>query len=165
VCPVLEVGGKRCWESLSAYLVRGKKFGDPVDGSPLAELPPLAEEADGCTWPVPKDMGWRYAKITGDFNPIHVSRIMAKFMGFNRDLIHGMWSAARCVGHTPTPDGEQPTQLDLIFKGPVYMGSTSTIKSQAVDKGTLFDLYCDDNPRPCIRGRIQPDAPETQLVS
>lgn len=165
VTTTLELDGARVWESVSAYLVRGKKFGEPVEGSPLAELPPLDKDLEEHTWPVPKDMGWRYAKITGDFNPIHISKILAKFMGFNRDLIHGMWSAARCVGHSPTPGSDGPVQADLIFKGPVYMESSSTMKSQVAEDSTLFELYCDDNPRPCIRGRVQPVAPGSQLVS
>ena len=164
VSTVLEADGTRYWESISAYLIRGKKFGEPVEGSPLAELPALTADDEAQSWPVPKNMGWRYAKITGDFNPIHVSRIMAKLMGFDRDLIHGMWSAARCVGHTSPLDVERPTQLDLLFKGPVYMESTSSMKAQSIDAGTLFDLYCDDNPRPCIRGRVQSVDSGSQLV-
>ncbi len=165
VTTVLETEGVRCWESISAYLVRGKKYGDPGEGSERAELPEVAEAAQEDSWPVPKDMGWRYAKITGDFNPIHVSRVLARVMGFQRDLIHGMWSAARCVGHTPEVSPPYPVQLDLVFKGPVYMESTATMKATGQDGGTLFELYCDDNPRPCIRGQVTPIAAATRLVA
>ena len=165
VTTVLETGGVRCWESISAYLVRGKKYGEAGEGSERAELPEVGEAAKTDNWPVPKDMGWRYAKITGDFNPIHVSRLLARFMGFQRDLIHGMWSAARCVGHTPEVAPAYPVQLDLVFKGPVYMESTATMKATGQDDGTLFELYCDDNPRPCIRGQVKPIAATTRLVA
>jgi len=161
VTTTLTMDGQPCWESVSAYLVRGKKFGDPGEPAPRAELPELPEASETHTWQVPRNMGWRYAKITGDFNPIHVSRILARFMGFDRDLIHGMWSAARCLGHTPP--SETPVQVDLLFKGPVYMESTATMNSLPGEGGTLFELYCDENPRPCIRGRVQPVAPGTRL--
>ncbi len=165
VTTLLESGGVRLWESISAYLVRGKKFGDTVEPAPRAELPDVSEVATTETWPVPKNMGWRYAKITGDYNVIHISRLLARFMGFERDLIHGMWSAARCVGHTSTSVDTNPVQVDLIFKGPVYMESTSSMKAQPLERGTLFELYCDENPRPCIRGQVEHVAPETRLVS
>ena len=165
VTTTLEAGGTRYWESISAYLIRGKKFGEPGEPSERADMPPLEGETESFTWEVPRDMGWRYARITGDFNPIHVSRILAKFMGFDRDLIHGMWSAARCTSHLAAPDSSRPVQLDLIFKGPVYMESTSTMHAGAAGNGTQFDLFCDDNPRPCIRGRIQPADPETRLTA
>lgn len=165
VSTILILDGAACWESISAYLVRGKKFGDPGEPSPRAELPDISMTSDEYGWDVPREMGWRYAKITGDYNPIHVSRIMAKFLGFDRDLIHGMWSAARCLGHSPSPEPAWPVQLDLIFKGPVYMESAASMKSQTDNDGTLFDLYCGDNPRPCIRGRLQPVAEATCLTA
>ena len=165
VSTVLELSGKRVWESISAYLVRGKKYGDPVDASPRAELPILENDEEAQRWDVPIDMGWRYAKITGDFNPIHVSRILARFMGFDRDLIHGMWSAARCAVAVAAPSTDGSVQLDLIFKGPVYMQSTSKLKTDTIDGAVLFDLYCNENPRPVIRGQVRAISPDVLLVT
>lgn len=157
--------GKPLWESISANLIRGKKYGEPVDPSPLAQLPELGTELAETSWDVPKDMGWRYAKITGDYNPIHVSRVMARIMGFDRDLIHGMWSAARCLGQLPNLDGEGPVRADLLFKGPVYMGSSVEMKYGPGETGQAFEIYCADNPRPVVRGRIQHADAGGMLVS
>lgn len=151
----LSQNGLKVWESLSANLIRGKKFGEPEEGSALAQLPDLQGETAEYAWNVPRDMGWRYAKITGDYNPIHVSRVLAKLMGFDRDLIHGMWSAARCLGHLPALDPARPIRADLIFKGPVYMESDVTMKHAAGESDHQFDLYCAGNPRPVIRGRVR----------
>lgn len=165
ITTTLSAGEKRYWESISANLIRGKHFGDPEAPSDLAEVPPVPEEGfETHTWEVPRRMGWRYARITGDFNPIHISRILAKFMGFRRDLIHGMWSAARCGAHLPPLPEQFPLQLDVLFKGPVYMESTSSLRLHAGAQDTRFELYCDDNPRPCIRGRAMPVDPDTRLV-
>lgn len=165
IATVLEADGRRYWESISANLIRGKRFGDEEPPSDLAELPPVPEGAETHQWRVPKNMGWRYARITGDFNPIHISRVLAKLLGFERDLIHGMWSAARCAGHMAGFDKQYPVQLDVLFKGPVYMGRESTLKLHNGDDQRLFELYCEDNPRPCIRGRAMPVDPDTRLVA
>jgi hypothetical protein len=108
-------------------------------------------------------MGWRYGRITGDFNPIHISRVLARLLGFERDLIHGMWSAARCLAHVPMPALDAPVQADLLFKGPVFMESTATMHAHTEGDTTCFDLFCDDNPRPCIRGRVMQTAPFSRL--
>lgn len=164
ITTVLKQGGVKVWESLSANLIRGKKFGTPQDASPLAQLPDPEGELKECGWTVPRNMGWRYAKITGDYNPIHVSRVLAKFMGFDRDLIHGMWSAARCLGHLTKMDPARPIRVDLLFKGPVYMESSVTMKTGAGESGHTFDLYCGGNPRPVIRGRLQQVDAGAELV-
>lgn len=155
ITTTLSQQGVKVWESLSANLIRGKKFGEAEEPSLLAQLPDLEGDPSAYDWNVPNDMGWRYAKITGDFNPIHVSRILARFMGFDRDLIHGMWSAARCLGHLPQLDPARPIRADLIFKGPVYMESAVTMKHAAGESEHIFDLYCAGNPRPVIRGRVR----------
>ncbi|MBX3178734.1 MAG: hypothetical protein KF886_15350 [Candidatus Hydrogenedentes bacterium] len=160
---VLTLDGAPCWESVSANLIRGKKFGDPADPPALAHLDELGDPEGEHAWTVPKDMGWRYARITGDFNPIHISRILARFLGFPRDIIHGMWSAARCLAHLPAPDPGSPIRADLLFKGPVFMESHVTMKHARRDAGHAFDLYCADNPRPVIRGQVRPAEPGERL--
>jgi len=164
ITTTLTLNGERCWESLSANLIRGKKFGESVDAPELASLPDLNDVAGEAAWNVPKEMGWRYAKITGDYNPIHISRVMAKFFGFKRDIIHGMWSGARCLAHLPSPDSAEPIRADLLFKGPVFMESDVAMKYAERDRGHAFDLYCGDNPRPVIRGAIRPAGAESSLV-
>lgn len=155
ITTTLAQNGVKVWESLSANLIRGKKFGEPEEPSDFAQLPDPEGELVEHGWSVPRDMGWRYAKITGDYNPIHVSRVLAKFMGFDRDLIHGMWSAARCLAHLPQLDTARPIRADILFKGPVYMESTVTLKHATGESGQSFDLYCAGNPRPVIRGRVR----------
>ena len=38
--------------------------------------------------------GRRYAALSGDVNPIHLSRLSASVLGFRRAIAHGMWSLA-----------------------------------------------------------------------
>ena len=44
-----------------------------------------------------KDLGRRYAAISGDYNPIHLGALSAKLFGFKQAIAHGMWSKARCL--------------------------------------------------------------------
>ncbi len=143
-------GGACVWESVSAYLFRGRKYGAPGEAHAWAALDDLGDSSFEASWSVPKDMGRRYAGITGDYNPIHVSRILAKLFGFPRDIIHGMWSLARCMAHLEEVDFAQALQLDAIFKGPIFIGSETDMKAHPVTDGFRADVFCRNNPRPCI---------------
>ncbi|MFA3790704.1 MaoC family dehydratase [Aliiglaciecola sp. SL4] len=48
-------------------------------------------------WHCDIGIGRRYGKVSGDFNPIHLSQISAKLFGFKSAIAHGMWSKARIV--------------------------------------------------------------------
>jgi acyl dehydratase len=46
-------------------------------------------------WWIPADAGLDFAKLTGDFNPIHWVRPHAKMMGFKNVILHGFSTMAR----------------------------------------------------------------------
>lgn len=144
------IGGERVWECISTYLARGKNFGDPEPPAALAALPALDDPHIDLEWKVPHNMGRRYARITGDYNPIHVSRFLARRFGFPRDIIHGMWSAATALARfAKLPEG-MPVRFDALFKGPIFIGSNVTLRGAASDRRFRFDLFCEGNPRPCV---------------
>jgi len=43
------------------------------------------------------ELGRRYARVSGDFNPIHLADVTAGMFGFKQAIIHGMWSKARAL--------------------------------------------------------------------
>ena len=54
-------------------------------------------------WRVPDDIGRRYAKVSGDVNPIHMSSLTAKALGFKRAIAHGMWVKAHALAAQVKP--------------------------------------------------------------
>ncbi|HDP33994.1 MAG TPA: hypothetical protein ENN29_02670 [Candidatus Hydrogenedentes bacterium] len=150
IATTLSIGDERVWESVATYIFRGRKFGKPGEQHPWASFEELGQPTLEAQWHVPVDMGKRYAKITGDYNPIHVSRILAKLFGFKRDIVHGMWCLCRCLAHIQDFSYEPPVRLDAAFKGPVFMDSECAMKCHEIDQGYRFDLYNQGNPRPSI---------------
>ena len=155
---------KRLWQSVATYIFRGRKFGKPGEQHPWATFDPLGEASIEAQWHVPADMGKRYAKITGDYNPIHVSRFMAKMFGFKRDIVHGMWCLCRCLAHIQDFSYEQPVRLDAAFKGPIFMDSGCTMKGHEIDQGYRFDLYNEGNSRPSIVSVLKNVSPDETLT-
>ena len=85
------VGDELAWESESRTLRRGRGSGEASKRESREELPTSA------TWRLPGDLGRRYAAVSGDRNPIHMSNLSAKLFGFPRAIAHGMWTKARSL--------------------------------------------------------------------
>ena len=74
-------------------------------------------------WRVPADAGRRYAAVSGDVNPIHLSGLTAKAFGFPRAIAHGMWVKARALAAL---SGRLPDAftIDVAFRKPLFLPST-----------------------------------------
>jgi acyl dehydratase len=129
----VSTGGEEVWRATSTYLARGAKA---PDGAPEAQIEvPVGElERVAATWRIPDDAGRRYAKVSGDVNPIHLSGVTAKAFGFKRAIAHGMWVKARVLGAL---GGRLPDALavDVAFRKPLLIPSTVTLSTAAVGAG------------------------------
>jgi hypothetical protein len=149
----LEASGDAVWESIHTYFFPGS-FGAPDEPSPLSELPVLPDNSVEKTWKMPSGGGFCFGLMAGDYNGIHYFAPYARLMGFRRDFAHSQLTVALCVRHLPVFNETEPVSLDVAIKGPVYYESSVTMKYGHNGKGDRFDLYCEDNPRPCISGHL-----------
>jgi acyl dehydratase len=133
LCATVTVGGEEVWRSRSTYLSRGAKA---PEGAPQADVEVTVADLErvAATWRVPADAGRRYAKVSGDVNPIHMSALTAKAFGFKRAIAHGMWVKARVLGALA---GRLPDALsvDVGFRKPLYLPSTVTLSTAPADGG------------------------------
>lgn len=85
--------GEVVWCEVSTYLRRGGDGGggprERDGGEPAGTL--------AAVWPIPGDIGRRYAEVSGDRNPIHLHGLAARPFGFKGAIAHGMWMKARCL--------------------------------------------------------------------
>lgn len=145
------------WENVSTYLARGR-FGEADPNPAKSVLPELQAAGNDLEMRVDKDMGRRYARVSGDYNPIHISSLLAKLFGFPRAIVHGMWSAAACAALMPKGEDQWPLRYDVLFKGPVFLGSRARVSSNSTENGHRFDLFCGKNPKPCLCGWLRTGA-------
>ena len=122
--------GETVWSSTSTYLARG--FNTPkVTGAlpepPFDELRRAPRPLTG-RWRIRSDAGRRYAAVSGDVNPIHLSAPTARLFGFSRPIAHGMWVHARSLAHL---EGRLPDALTarVRFRAPVLLPSTVHVHS------------------------------------
>ena len=147
-------GGQEVWRSRSTYLARGAKA---PEGAPEADIEvPVGElERVAATWRVPDDAGRRYAKVSGDVNPIHLSGLTAKAFGFKRAIAHGMWVKARVLG---TLSGRLPDALvvDVSFRKPLLLPSTVTLSTAQAGGGWDFAVRNAASDTEHVLGTIRP---------
>jgi len=150
----LSVAGEVVWESVSSTLRRQGPAGSP-NAARGADAPasPAAEQ-----WTVPADTGRRYARASGDSNPIHLYPITARLFGFRRAIAHGMWTKARCLAalEDSTPEA---FSVDVRFKSPVLLPARVdfSVERQA-GGGTAFGLTDARSGKPHLTGVLTPQS-------
>ena len=140
LCASVSVGGAEVWRGRSTYLARGATA---PEGAPEAEVDvPVGELArTTARWRVPADVGRRYARVSGDVNPIHLSRLSARAFGFRRAIAHGMWVQARALAALSGRLPDAPT-VDVAFRKPLFLPSTVVLSTAEAASG--WDLAVRD---------------------
>ncbi|MCL2914572.1 dehydratase [Shewanella corallii] len=147
------VGEELVWESVSTYLYRIEKPGKrsrPPKGDNMAWDNPQQ-------WQLSEDLGRRYAKASGDYNLIHLHPVLSKRFGFDRVLVHGMWSKARCIAAMNEEIGDRPVEVDVTFKLPLFMPADVTFCAidQPESAGKRFELRDGRGRRPHLTGSVR----------
>eukprot|EP00475_Leptophrys_vorax_P008706 TRINITY_DN15660_c0_g1_i2.p2 TRINITY_DN15660_c0_g1~~TRINITY_DN15660_c0_g1_i2.p2 ORF type:complete len:164 (+),score=38.02 TRINITY_DN15660_c0_g1_i2:884-1375(+) len=80
-------------------------------------------------WKVPADFSYQYAKICGDFNPIHVSKYTAPLFGYSKPIIHGMSVVGRAYEALLTNDQtiQYPVYSEVEFVRPTLIPTTLSV--------------------------------------
>ena len=72
---------------------------------------------------VPENQGRIYAAVSKDWNLIHVHWIFAKLFGFQRAIVHGMWTMAVAIAFAKK-QGVEGKSYHARFLRPVFLPST-----------------------------------------
>jgi acyl dehydratase len=86
---------------------------------------PIAHGRDIAAFRLPRDLGQRYAMVSGDFNPIHWSRAAARALGFKTLFVQGYCTKA-LIAHAVIRQllrGASPlfASLRVEFRRPVFL--------------------------------------------
>lgn len=155
------VDGVGVWTDVSTYLRRGagggaesgsssKEAGESGPSSNQRHESHIQHNHPTAVWRVPKDIGRRYAAVSGDANPIHLHPLAAKAFGFRRAIAHGMWTQARCLAGL---EGRLPSDytVDVRFAKPVLLPATVAFFTEQTADGWHFWLHARDG-KPHLAG-------------
>jgi acyl dehydratase len=143
---------------VSTFLARKRRPPTAVGKSPevTVDVPVDAREL---RWMVPADAGRRYARVSGDYNPIHLWTVTARPFGFDRPIVHGMWSLARVVAALGPGLGTEALTVAVSFKRPVALPAQVTLKHWPAGKGTAFVLQDSEGRKPHLVGELSRGSP------
>jgi acyl dehydratase len=124
----------------------------------LSRWPPGSERASGARPPrpprAPKESvvlaelevsprtAWEYAKVSADYNPIHLSDRAARFLGLRGSIAHGMWSLAHTLARAPAAVIPKGAVVGTQFLSPVQLPAKVAIKEWR-EQGDVRRALCD----------------------
>jgi len=151
--------GETVWEGSSLYLRPGRRGqGDPVPVPGGGEADRLVE-----TWTLPADLGRRYARVSGDANPIHTSALGARLFGFRRAIAHGMWTKARAVAALSPSAPLDVAEVEVAFRAPLFLPGQVGLYAGPVRDIRDFEVRDATGARAHLRGRLTL-SPEDSVV-
>ncbi|RWU09195.1 acyl dehydratase [Pseudidiomarina gelatinasegens] len=71
------------------------------------------------SWHIEAKIARDYARLSGDFNPIHLHPLLSRWFGFDQPIIHGMYMSARAQAEIERAAGRPIDRIDVNFKRPV----------------------------------------------
>ena len=144
--------GDEVWRGRSTYLSRGASAsgGEPAD----LEVG-IGDVAQAAVRRVPEDAGRRYARVSGDADPIHLWGPTAQAFGFPRAIAHGMWVEARALAAL---SGRLPESfsVDVEFRESLPLPSTVTLSTAVRDGGWHLAVRNQSSGRDHVLGVVRP---------
>lgn len=122
--------GRLASEATSAFLLKVA-----LPDGPRAEPDPSRAPAHGWAelvrWSLPASAGRRYARVSGDWNPIHLWGATARPFGFRAPILHGYATAARAA-HALVDllfhgDPLALRRMQVAFRAPLSLPCTATL--------------------------------------
>ncbi len=127
----VSVGRELVWRQVSSFL-KMHPTGAPKEPKAAfeEEVPPPPTR----TLRVDQKIISRYAAVSGDRNPIHVSSLGAKAFGFPGAIAHGMWSAAAVLAPL---EGRLPGSVtySVRFGKPIVLPATVNLYADRTPDG------------------------------
>lgn len=147
----VRVGEELVWEETGVFLYRAPQKGAKKNPPPEPETFASVKAIE-----LPSGLGRAYAKVSGDYNPIHLTNPTAKLLGFKKMVIHGMWSKTRCVSALVDGIDSEALQIDCEFKTPIFLPATVALHYSEDQGGYRFALRNQAGTRPHVVGSIKP---------
>lgn len=136
--------GQRVYSATGTYLMQTALKPGPLPAYESAIAGPGETSPKTAELAFSAAMVRRYAKVSGDVNPIHLSTLTARLFGFKRVIVHGMYSGARAVSELEKQQVLNDKAVQLAFKRPMFVPAKAVLFSEQGDETTHFSLVSAD---------------------
>ena len=165
----VEIDGQSVWQETCVFMARRmtrdttKRYAGRIaagEGIPAPDAesvqPTSSESVRTTTFEADEGIGWRYARVSSDFNPIHLTKVGARMFGFNQPIAHGMWSMARSLAALDSNTFAGAKRVDVVFKRPVLIPAPLTLETWHAANGAGFALKGSGRGKTHVAGSVVP---------
>jgi acyl dehydratase len=129
--------GQLCCQATSIFMLRMRESRDAArvpEPRPESIEPQAPAEGwkDVARWELPAGAGRRYARVSGDYNPIHLWPWTARPFGFRAPILHGFAIAARAahglIEERLGGDAAALRRMRIAFRAPLPLPATAVLQ-------------------------------------
>ncbi len=134
-----------------------------------ARADPAGEWREVESWRLRSNHGRRYARVSGDFNPIHLWSWSSRPFGFRRPILHGFCTQAmvaralveRCLGGDPA----RLRRLRIFFRSPLPLPARVELRVARKESGSggYFRLIREEAGKPVAEGEFVGEITDTAV--
>lgn len=152
--------GDLIWKSTSTNLIRSRSSENnkPKQKSSYLSLNENTSSNNITTEMIDMPINWgiQYGLISGDLNPIHLYPWSAKIFGFQKNIAHGMASAAAIFSILNKKMQLEKFKFKTSFKRPIFLPNKAELcfTENTDSKETLFEITSIGNIRKNIEKEI-----------
>ncbi len=136
----LEAGDERLVAEIHSYIPLKRRESGGQNGRRQRTQPKGLKEVG--RFQAPRGSGFRYACLTGDFNPIHWLSPAARIAGFRAPILHGFATMALTQNCIERELGKPLKRLDVRFTRPFVMPGEARIFRN--DRGEIHVVDAED---------------------
>ena len=152
------VGDEVHWKSTMTVLCRVKNMPELLANTHATQPAPVeplsTTDAQCVVVDVPENQGRKYAKVSNDYNPIHLHACTARIFGFKHAIAHGMWTAAKTLSIVEAGLGARASKFDFSFKQPVFLPSNIVVKHAIAGATANFEVLAERDSKVLMVGSI-----------
>jgi hypothetical protein len=137
-------GGAAVFTCTSTYLIRRGARSNAEKRETDVSLPGALLKQ----WSLDRAAGRRYARLSGDWNPIHLYGWSARLMGMRAPIIHGMHTLTSSCAALESAAGQHLTGIACRFRAPITLRSKVSLH---VEEGT-GNFVVETSGRPAVTG-------------
>ncbi|HEY0120122.1 MAG TPA: MaoC/PaaZ C-terminal domain-containing protein [Cellulomonas sp.] len=141
------------WEGVSTYLAKGVHLAG--EAQPDDEHADFVPPTPTGSWQLPADTGRRYAAVSGDRNPVHLTALTARPFGFPRAIAHGMYTAARALAAVG-PAAGHTFVWTADFTKPLLLPATVAVRVAPDGDVYRYAVWKPGPGRPYLTGTVRP---------
>lgn len=110
--------GRRVVSCTSEYRIPARRRNKPAEKAAPAMFPDACSQT---SWSIEKSTIRHYAMLSGDYNPIHLSSLLARLFGARGSIAHGMYSVARVAAEIERRSTGPVIAINSEFRRPILL--------------------------------------------